>query len=247
MKNRSLFCLIACVLLLSSSIPCIAVESEANDLDFEYKVLTDELYKEVVDEYEADGIHFGYCVEFPPMVVKSQNEWEECLNKFNPYNPNEEFDVFAFAYQLDKSFFDEKAIICLCGSGNGATKYEVTAVTINNGKVVVEYNYDRGDILSEVSTVIIIEVNKSDIGDRQVITLANEVDPNEQQEYKLGDLSKDGYCGQKDYVWLKRYCNGNMLLSKEQLELADINKDGSIDKKDYVLIKRAVFGTYVIE
>ncbi len=245
MKKRILFCLIACVLFLSSSIPCIAVESEANNLDFEYKVVKGIYKDEILQQYQDNGYNFSFGVEIPPYVIKTAEECEEYLSLHNSYNPNQAFDIFAYVSQLGESFFDEKALICIDTQAIGGTKYQVNAVTGNGETVVVEYSFTRGESPIQQSEIIVIEVNKSDIGDMRVMSLADRIKPN--AKYKLGDINKDGYCGKPDYVWLKRYCNGTMLLTEEQLELADVNKDDIIDKKDYILIKRSVFETYVIE
>ena len=64
--------------------------------------------------------------------------------------------------------------------------------------------------------------------------------------YYYGDLNGNGDIDKFDYLFIKRYCVGNVTLSAEQLLRGDVNKSGTIDKFDYILVKRHVMGTYNI-
>ncbi len=63
----------------------------------------------------------------------------------------------------------------------------------------------------------------------------------------LGDVNFDGVINSKDYVTLKRYCFGTVILGEEAIISADVNCDRIIDKKDYALIKRYCFNSGIIK
>ncbi len=59
-----------------------------------------------------------------------------------------------------------------------------------------------------------------------------------------GDVNGDGVLNAKDYLLLKRYVLGTVMLTDTQLEAGDVNGDGKVDAKDYAMVKRAILGTY---
>lgn len=63
----------------------------------------------------------------------------------------------------------------------------------------------------------------------------------------LGDLNHDGSINARDYLMLKRYCNGWFKLTAAQKIVADVNRDGKVNAIDYMFVKRAAMGTFVIK
>ena len=52
------------------------------------------------------------------------------------------------------------------------------------------------------------------------------------EEFKKGDINKDGKINIKDWNMLYEYTNETMKLSDEELQRADVNGDGKVNIKD---------------
>lgn len=58
----------------------------------------------------------------------------------------------------------------------------------------------------------------------------------------LGDVSGDGEVKSKDYMMIKNYIMGSLVLNDAEKEAADVSKDNSIKSKDYMIIKNYIMG-----
>lgn len=62
-----------------------------------------------------------------------------------------------------------------------------------------------------------------------------------------GDVNGSGDIEKFDYILVKRYCMGSIILNAHQIIAADTNRGGTVDKYDYILVKRHCLGTYTIK
>ena len=59
----------------------------------------------------------------------------------------------------------------------------------------------------------------------------------------LGDVSGDGEVKSKDYMMIKNYIMGTLVLNDAEKEAADVSKDNEIKSKDYMIIKNHIMGS----
>jgi len=59
----------------------------------------------------------------------------------------------------------------------------------------------------------------------------------------LGDVSGDGEVKSKDYMMIKNYIMGTLVLNEAEKKAADVSKDSEIKSKDYMIIKNYIMGT----
>ncbi len=69
----------------------------------------------------------------------------------------------------------------------------------------------------------------------------------EDVDFILGDVNKNGKIDMTDYILLKRAYFGTFTFDEYQNKAGDINKNDKIDMTDYILLKRVYFGTYTIK
>lgn len=62
----------------------------------------------------------------------------------------------------------------------------------------------------------------------------------------LGDVSGDGEVKSKDYMMIKNYIMGTLVLNEAEKKAADVSKDNEIKSKDYMIIKNYIMGTVSI-
>ena len=58
----------------------------------------------------------------------------------------------------------------------------------------------------------------------------------------LGDVSGDGEVKSKDYMMIKNYIMGTLVLNDAEKKAADVSKDNEIKSKDYMIIKNHIMG-----
>ena len=68
-----------------------------------------------------------------------------------------------------------------------------------------------------------------------------------EDEYLVGDVSRNGIIEAGDYAMVKRYILGNFDLDIMQEKLADVNDNGEVDANDYAVLKRSILGNYELE
>lgn len=59
----------------------------------------------------------------------------------------------------------------------------------------------------------------------------------------LGDVSGDGEIKSRDYMMIKNYIMGTLILNEAEKMAADVSKDNKIKSKDYMIIKNYIMGT----
>lgn len=59
----------------------------------------------------------------------------------------------------------------------------------------------------------------------------------------LGDVSGDGEVKSKDYMMIKNYIMGTLVLNDAEKKAADVSKDNEIKSKDYMIIKNYIMGS----
>ena len=64
----------------------------------------------------------------------------------------------------------------------------------------------------------------------------------QKQDYKLGDVNKDGVVDPRDITRLYRYFAGLVELDEIQMKLADTNADGVVDPRDITRLYRYFAG-----
>ena len=67
------------------------------------------------------------------------------------------------------------------------------------------------------------------------------------ESFQRGDVNQDGMVNSIDYLMVKRFVLGTLLLNENQQSIADTNNDGHVDAMDYLITKRCVLGTYWIK